>query len=526
MTRLCAAIALAAALAAAPAPAQTLRWAAGHDIATLDPHGTEEAFTLSFLGNVYEGLVRRAPDLSLEPALATGWRNVEPNVWRFTLREGVAFQDGSTFSAGDVAFSIRRARSASAGARGRLALIAEARVIDPHTVELVTSAPDPLLPQTLADVPIMSRDWAGRVGAAEASVPERRLDNAASHSANGTGPFRVVSRDGAGPTGRLTVLARNDAWWDTKRGSIVEVEFRPIAADATRLAALASGEVDLTMPVPLSDIPALKASPGIVVLEGPGLRTVFLGFDIGPVLKRGEAGGRNPLADGRVRRAIGHAIDLEAIRDRVMQGAATPAGLLWGPGVAGYDAAEDRRPVFDPERARALLLEAAYPEGFALTLDCPDDRYVNDGAICQAIAPMLARIGIRLTVNLLPGAQYFPKLVRREASFFLLGWPAAGYDAYQRLRFLVHARDPDRSLGTWNHTGYDRPEVDALIEAIGEEFDPARRQALIDEAAAMVRADAVYLPLHHEAVVWAHRDRVKVVQRADDAVVLNWITLP
>jgi peptide/nickel transport system substrate-binding protein len=520
MTRL-ALLALAAALAAAPAQAQTLRWAAGTDVATLDPHGLAEGFTLSFLGNVYEGLVRRAPDLSLEPALATGWRNVEPRVWRFTLRAGVAFQDGTPFTAEDVAFSVARAKGQLAGVRGMLAPIAEARVVDPRTVELVTPAPDPILPQALANVLIMSRAWAERAGAAEASNPARNVENAATRTANGTGPFRVVSRE----ADRLTVLTRNDAWWDTKRGSIVEVEFRPIAADATRLAALASGEVDLIMPVPLQNIPRLKASPGIVVLEGPELRTIFLGFDIGPVLKHGEAGGRNPLADGRVRRAIGHAIDAEAIRSRVMRGAATPAGLLWGPGVSGYSPAEDRRPVHDPDRARALLLDAAYPNGFALTLDCPNDRYVNDDAICQAIAPMLARIGIRLTVNLMPRAQYFPKLARLDSSFFLLGWSAGTYDAHHPLRFLVHARDPDRSLGTWNYTGYDRPEVNALIEAIGQEFDPARRQSLIDQAAAMVRADAVYLPLHHQMLAWAHRDRVTVVQRADDFVVLNWITL-
>jgi peptide/nickel transport system substrate-binding protein len=520
MTRL-AVLALAAALAAAPAPAQTLRWAAGTDVATLDPHGNAGGFTLAFLGNVYEGLVRRAPDLSLEPALATGWRTVEPRVWRFTLREGVVFQDGSPFSAEDVAFSIARAKGRHAGARGRLAPIAEARVVDPRTVELVTQAPDPILPQALADVLIISRAWAERVGAAEASNPAHDVENAATRSANGTGPFRVTSRE----AGRLTVLVRNDAWWDTKRGSIVEVEFRPIAADATRLAALASGEVDLVMPVPVQDIPRLKATPGIVVLEGPALRTIFLGFDIGPVLKQGEAGGRNPLADTRVRRAIGHAIDAEAIRTRVMQGAATPAGLLWGPGVAGYTAAEDRRPVFDPARARALLAEAAYPEGFALTLDCPNDGYVHDEAICRAIAPMLARIGIRLTVNLMPRAQYLPKLARLDSSFFLLGWSADTYDAHHPLRFLVHARDPDRSLGTWNYTGYDRPEVNVLIEAIGQEFDSARRQALIDQAAAMLRADAIYLPLHHQTLAWAHRDRVRVVQRADDVVVLNWITL-
>lgn len=499
-------IAFAVALAAIlvfPAQAQTMRWAIDRPLATLDPHATAEPFTLGVLTNIHEGLVRRTPDLALEPALATGWRAVEPLVWRFTLREGVTFHDGSPFSAEDVAFSIARAQANRAGPRQRLGTIASVCVVDPHTVELVTRAPDPLLPQRLDTVLMLSR----------ASVERTAPDEA-----NGTGPFRL---DAHAPE-RLTRLMRNTAWWDRQRGMIVHAELWPVPSAAVRLAALPAGDIDLVTAVPPEEVARLKERRDIVVVEGPALRTVMLGFDIGPV----AGPGTNPLADGRVRRAIGHAIDIAALRTEVMGGAAIPAGLLWGPGVFGYRAAEDRRPVFDLDRARALLAEAALPAGFLLRLDCPQGRAPRAAALCAALAPMLAPLGIRLTVNLIPDAAYDAALARREARAFLLAWSAEPPAAGQTLAALAHARHPAGALGHANHTGYDRAEVNGLIAALADVFEPARRQSLIDQAAAMLRADAVYLPLHHEVLTWAHRDRIRVVQRPDGVVVLNAITLP
>ncbi len=487
-----------------PVQAQTMRWAIDRPVATLDPHATGDAFTLGVLGNIHEGLVRRAPDLSLEPALATEWRAVGPQLWRFTLREGVTFHDGSAFGAEDVAVSIARAQANPALPRDRLASLAAVRVIDPHTIELVTRAPDPLLPQRLDTVLMLSR------AAAEPTAPGQ---------ANGTGPFRLVAH----APERVTRLTRNTAWWDRQRGMVVNVELWPIAAPTARLAALPAGDIDLVTAIPPEEVAQLRERRGVVVVQGPALRTVMLGFDIGPVARQG---GPNPLADGRVRRAIAHAIDVEALRTEVMGGAAIPAGLLWGPGVFGYRPEEDRRPVVDLDRARALLAEAAHPAGFPLRLDCPQGRSVHDAAVCAALAPMLARIGIQLTVNAIPGAAYDAALARRDARAFLLAWSAEPPEAHHPLAFLAHARDPASALGLANHTGYDRAEVNGLIAALADEFAPARRQSLIDQAAAMLRADAVYLPLHHEVLTWAHRDRIRVVQRPDGVVVLNAITLP
>ncbi|WP_019015813.1 ABC transporter substrate-binding protein [Elioraea tepidiphila] len=496
------AIAAVVALLALPVQAQTMRWATDRPLATLDPHATADAFTLGVLGNIHEGLVRRTPDLALEPALAVEWRAVEPLVWRFALREGVAFHDGSPFSAEDVAFSIARAQANPAGRRGRVATIAAVRVVDPHTVELVTRAPDPLLPQRLDTVLVLSR-------AAPSTV---------AGEANGTGPFRL---DAHAPE-RTTRLTRNTAWWDRERGMIVHVELWPIPSAAARLAALPAGDIDLVTTIPPEAVAQLRDRQGVVVVEGPALRTVMLGFDIGPV----AGPGTNPLADGRVRRAIAHAIDGETLRKEVMGGAALRAGLPWGPGVFGHRPEEDRGPVFDLDRARALLAEAALPAGFPLRLDCPQGRALHDAALCAALAPMLAKLGIRLTVNVIPDAAYDAALARREARAFLLAWSAEPPEAGQTLAALAHARDPAGPFGHTNHTGYDRAELNGLIAALAGEFAPARRQALIDQAAAMLRADAVYLPLHHEVLTWAHRDRIRVVQRPDGVVVLNAITLP
>mgnify|MGYP005838687373 CR=1 FL=1 len=498
-----AAFALAAALAL-PVQAQTMRWAIDRPLATLDPHATGDAFTLGVLGNIHEGLVRRAADLSLEPALATEWRAVGPQLWRFTLREGVAFHDGNPFGAEDVAVSVARAQGSPAFPRDRLAGVAAVRVIDPLTVELVTRAPDPLLPQRLDTVLMLSRASAGRSGPGEA---------------NGTGPFRLVAH----APERVTRLTRNTAWWDRQRGMIVNVELWPIATAASRLAALPAGDIDLVTAIPPEEVAQLRERSGVVVVQGPALRTVMLGFDIGPVAGQGAP---NPLADGRVRRAIAHAIDVEALRTEVMGGAAMPAGLPWGPGVFGYRPEQDRRPVFDPVRARALLAEAAYPAGFPLRLDCPRGRFMHDAALCAAVAPMLAEVGIRLTVNAIADTAYDAALAERAARAFLLGWSAEPPEAHHPLASLAHARDPAAGLGLANHTGYDRAEVNGLIAALAGTFEPARRQSLIDQAAAMLRADAVYLPLHHEVLTWAHRDRIRVVQRPDGVVVLNAITLP
>ena len=311
------------------ASAETFRWGAQGDAATLDPHGLAEGFTLGFLGNVYEGLVRRGGDLSLEPSLAMSWEQAEPTVWRFTLRDGVAFHDGTPFTADDVAFSFERAAGEDSGIRNIVASIAEVRVIDDHTVDLVTKSANPILPEEISNWLIMSRGWAEANGASSAASVKAGVEHHATNNANGTGPFQIVARE---PDTR-TEFAANPDWWDEPAHNIDQATFSPIGADATRVAALLSGEVDLIFPVPVQNVDQIDAQPGFSVLQGPEVRTIFLGLDqMNDRLESSDVEDANPFQDRRVREAIYRAIDIEAIRDKAMRGASTPAGPVDRPG--------------------------------------------------------------------------------------------------------------------------------------------------------------------------------------------------
>jgi peptide/nickel transport system substrate-binding protein len=389
----------------AGADERTLVWAYQSDVATLDPHALNETFTLGFLGNVYEGLTRRGADLRIEPALAESWEMVEPTRWHFHLRRGVRFHDGAAFTAADVLFSAERARKGDV--KARLAGVDAIEKVDDHTVDVVTATPQPLLIAEWDTWYIMDEDWARRTGAAEPGGVRQGGQSPAAREANGTGAFRIVERQA--DVG--TTAERNAGWWGKREGNLDRVVFRPVALDATRVAALLAGEVDLAYPLPLQDLDRVRATPGLRVLVAPEVRTVFLGMD----QARGEllysdVRGANPLRDRRVRLALYEAIDVAAIQAKIMRGAVTPVASLVAPGVEGFPDGLERYP-YDPATARALLAEAGYPEGFALGLDCPNDRYVNDDAICQAVAAMLARVGVRVSLNIQPRALFFAKVL-------------------------------------------------------------------------------------------------------------------
>lgn len=506
--------------AAMPAAAQTtFRWAAQGDISALDPHSFAQELQISLLQNVYEGLVRRDRELRLEPGLATEWAPAGPTAWRFRLREGVRFQDGSPFTAEDVAFSFRRASGPSSGIASIVGGITAVKVVDPLTVELETPGPNPVLPQEITNWLIMSRGWAAQHGTEEAG--NLRRETYATRHANGTGPFRVESWQAE----QHTVLLVNPGWWDRREHNLDRVEFRPIRSDATRTAALLTGAVDLMFPIPPQDVARVAATPGVRVLQGPELRSIFFGFDTSrDELLYSDVRGSNPLRDARVRRAINLAIDRQAIRRTVMRGAATPIGTLAVPGVEGHFPDLDNIP-FDPAAARTLLAEAGWPTGFSLGLDCPNDRYVNDEAICTAVAAMLSRVGIRIRLNLQPTATYFARLNQRDTSFFMVGWTPGTYDAHHTMRFIVHSRDPERRLGSWNFGGYSNPRVDDLIGRIGVEFDREARRGMMREVWTILREDGGFVPLHQQALAWGVRDGVELTQRADNYVNLRWVRM-
>jgi peptide/nickel transport system substrate-binding protein len=395
---------LALAAAAPAADAKSFKWANDGDANSMDPYARNETFLLSFTQNIYDPLIRRDGDLRLEPALATEWTQASPTVWRFKLRANVKFHDGAPFTAEDVVFSFTRATSGGSNIKSYFASVKEARKIDDLTVEMETHAPNPILPEEITGWGIMSKAWAEKNGAQIAADLTKREENFATRNANGTGPFMLASRE----ADVKTVLVPNPNWWDKAEHNLTEVTFFRIANDATRVAALLSGEVDFVYTVPPQDMARIAGTQGLKLAQGPEQRTIYLGFDQDRAeLQESSVKGKNPFKDRRVRQAFYHAIDMEAIRTRVMRGQANVSALMMGPGVNGFSEAQNRRLPFDVEAGRRLLAEAGYPNGFEVGMDCPNDRYINDEQICLAVTAMLARIGIKVNLNAQTRAKFF-----------------------------------------------------------------------------------------------------------------------
>lgn len=504
---------------AVPAMAATFRWSRDADVASLDPYMRNETLQLSLLGNVYEPLVSRGHDLQLEPALATSWRQVAPLVWRFELRRGVQFQNGEPFSAADVVFSYQRAAGTNSKIALALSAISDVRAVDAETVDIVTAMPDPTLPEEIVPWDIMSAAWCQAHGATAVADPTAAGDYAAGH-ADGTGPFIIESRI----PGEQTVLVANPNWWGKPVGNVDRAIFNPIADDAARLAALTAGSIDMIAGVPPEDTATLAQMPGVRIVHVASTQTIFLGFrHIRVVKKVGQPARINPLADRRVRAAFAHAIDENAIITTVMRGLATPAGLIVGPGVRGFDPALNQRPAHDPALARQLLIAAGYADGFAVTMDCPNDRYLNDTAICQAVVADLAKIGVRVTLVMQPRSQYFPKLLDpgRGSDFYLMGWRSANDDAIDALVNLAATRSDALQAGAFNVGGYSNATLDALVARARHEPLGKERTTLLRAALAIVKDDAAYIPLHQVDVVWAVRGLVSVRPRGDGSFALS-----
>jgi peptide/nickel transport system substrate-binding protein len=506
------AMALFAALMATPAGAVTFRWANDGDVNAMDPATRQETVQLSFLSNIYEPLARRNRDLGLEPALATSWEQTSDTVWRFHLRPGVKWQDGSPFTADDVVFSLKRIQAPNSSMRAPMAPVKEARKIDDMTVDFETTVPDPIFLQEQTNLLIMSKAWCEAHNATE-PVTIGKDDNYAIHNAMGTGPFKQVSRE----PDRKTVVEKNPLWWDKPEHNLDRVEFNVISSAPTRVAALLSGEVDMIYSVPPQDIPRIRQTEGLKLLQTPELRTIYLGFNLNRnEISSSDVKGKNPLRDLRVRQAVALAIDEPPITSRVMLGLGHPTWEMWGPGVNGYDPALDVRPKADPAEAKKLLANAGYPAGFRISLDCPNDRYVMDEQICTAIVSMLARVGIRVDLNAQTKAKYFNKLLfpNYDTDFYLLGWTPGTYDAQNVLYALLATRDGKQ--GEFNIGGYSNPELDALTETIGVETNPAKRAAMIRQTIEILQRDLPTIPLHQQMIVWAAKKNIELAQPADN----------
>ncbi len=510
--------------AASSGQAQTLRYANQGDLKSLDPYTLNESTTIAHHGHVFEGLTARDKDLTIIPGLAESWETPEPTRWRFHLRKGVKFQNGDDFTADDVVFSAERVRAKGSNFATRVPSDAKVVKIDDYTVDFVLTAPNPTLLSLFDSWYIMDKKWCEENNAVAPTPAAATTPSYASLHANGTGAFTIESHQ----PGVKTVFKANPDWWRKPEHNLKEIIFTPIASDATRVAALLSGEIDLMEPVPIQDIARVNASPNATVMAGPELRTIFLGMDqVRDELLFSNIKGKNPFKDIRVREAFYKAIDIELIKTRVMRGLATPSALMIAPQLFKLSG-EFTRPKYDADGAKKLLVEAGYPDGFEVGMDCPNDRYVNDAAICQAVVGMLARIGIKVNLMAQPKALYFAKILKSggfSSSFYMLGWTPNTLDSHNVLYEIMGCRDnPASSRGDTNVGGYCNKDFDALTDKVLQETDPSKRDLLIKQAYEISIKDFAYIPLHQQALAWGVSKKVKLVQRADNQVLLYWAT--
>jgi peptide/nickel transport system substrate-binding protein len=499
--------------------AKTFKWAFQGDAQSLDPHTLNETFTLGFLSNVYEVLIKRGPDLQIIPGLAESWELLDPNHWRFTLRKGVKFHNGNDFNADDVLFTFERASKDGSDMKGKIGADTKVVKVDDFTVDFVTTQPNPILYYEWDNVLIMDKEWSEEHDATSPTDVTKDSENYASFHANGTGPFVIASRE----TDVRTVFKPNPAWWGEVKHNVTEGIFTPISSDATRVAALLSGEIDMMYPIPVQDIRRIESNAGTSTLTGPELRTIFLGMDqLRDELLYSNIKGKNPFQDQRVREAFYRAIDIETIRKKIMRNLSTPSAIMISPFLFSKSSKYERLG-YDPEASKALLSDAGYPDGFELSMDCPNNRYVNDEAICQAVVSMLAKVGVKVDLLAQPKAQYFKKVLAFDTSFYLLGWTPGSFDSHNALNNLLTCRHDPSVRAKFNLGGYCNPKVDALTDEVLVETDPAVRDSKIEEAFDIVIEDVGYLPLHQQGLAWAKKDSVELVQRADDQFMLNFV---
>ncbi len=511
------------ALLAAPAMAKPLRFASAFDPQTMDPHALALLYHTRLITQVYEGLVNRDREFRLEPSLAVSWAALNPTTWRFKLRPSVTFHDGTPFTADDAVFSIERALHSNSQRRFGLRGVLGAKKVDALTIDIQLEAPDAVLPEKLWLIAMMSRRWAEKHGVDKPQDYNGKQETYAVRNANGTGPFLLERYE----ADKQTVLAVNPAWWgrtlkDT--GNLTQATYFVIQSDATRLAALASGEVDFVIDPPFQDVARLKNDSRLRFTETIDIGTQYLTFDqfrdepefvtVPAVLK-----GRNPFKDLRVRQAVYQAIDVDLIIQKVLRGQARATGSFISPQVDGYVPAFDKRLAFNPAAARAALKAAGYPDGFGVRLDCVNVKFRE--AVCQAITAMLTQVGIRTQLQSTTSALFFPKLSQAQASFVEYGW-TPGVDPWATFNAIFRTQD-GKGSGAFNAGRYSNPKVDALIDAFRVEPDLDRRRQMVGETLRLLHADLPYIPLYRRVLTWAMRAGVTVVPWPNDVLELRWV---
>ena len=517
------AIALAGALVAASASAQTLRWASQGDPQTMDPHSQNESMTNMMNGQVYERLTSRDRALKIVPGLATEWQQVSPLLWRVKLRQGVKFHDGSPFTADDVVFSIVRGQQPTSQINNYASAVGTPRKIDDYTVEFALPAVNPIFLEHLDALWIMSKGWSEKNRVTKPLDFKNKEESFTSLHANGTGPYMLVSR----APGIKTTYRRNPNYWGKIEGNVQEIVFTPIGNDATRLAALVSGEVDFILDPAPRDVAKLRNTEGVKVIEGPENRVVFIGMDQGrDELLYSSIKGKNPFKDVRVRKALYQAIDIETLKTKLMNGQSFPTGAMTPSPLGTYnDPALEKRYPFDLATARKSLADAGYPDGFEVQLNCPNNRYINDEQICIALASMWAQIKVKVKVAAEPRATYFPRLEKYDFSMYMLGWGGSVTDAETTLTPVMRNNLGDKGIGFYNY-GHSRDDkFDALAAQSSVEADPKKREQLVKAALTEWKEQFLTLPLHRQVIPWAARTNVSVVHRPDNWFEVAWVKM-
>lgn len=495
-------IAAALSLSLATASAQELRIGLAAPPTSADPQFTNSAPNIALGRHIFDGLMNFGPELQLLPGLAETWHQLDSVTWELGLRRGVRFHDGSPFTADDVICSWDRAVKMP-GSQSTFATFLKEKTfqkVDDFTVRVTTRTPSPLILDDLAMLVVVSR---------RAGCPAATAEFNAGSAAIGTGAYRLVQY----LPGEKIVLARNDDYWAGKP-TWNSVVLRPIADANARMAALRAGDVDLIDAVPANLAATIGGNSTFALAQGATTRVVFIMLDQGrdrsPFVLAGNGAelASNPLKDPRVRRALSKAIDRNLIRDKVMLGAAIPAGQLQPEGIFGFSSSLAVEP-FDPEGAKRMLAEAGWPDGFRLTIHGPNDRYQNDSAIVQAVAQMWSSVGVRTAVDVMPFAKYSVEYPKPSFSASLLGVASTGSGGLILLRAMIAGFDPARGWGTFNAGRYANKNVDDLIDKALQTLDPAQREALTIRATEIAIADTAIIPLHFQVATWAYKSKVE-----------------
>ncbi|WP_442909683.1 ABC transporter substrate-binding protein [Hydrogenophaga sp.] len=497
--------------------AKTFKWTSASDIPTWDIHSQNNALANGIHASVYESLVYyNSKTFKPEPILATTWKQVTPTQLRINLRTGVKFHDGSAFSADDAVFSIERAMSKTSNFGIYAQGIDKVVKVDANTIDIFTKDANPVLLNQLTELRMMSKAWAEKNNSTSPKDIKTQEENFAHRNANGTGPFVLKEWQ---PDQKL-VLTRNATWWGKADGNVTEVIYTPVKAVATRMAALLSGEVDFVLDPSPQDLPRVRAEGNLKVIDGIENRTIFFGMDqFRSELPGSNIKGKNPLKDQRVRKALYQAIDMNTIARVTLRGLGQPTGALVAPQVNGWTDAVHKRYPFDVGAAQKLLADAGYKDGFEVDFACPNNRYINDEQICQAVTAMWARIGVKAKLRTLPLVTYFPMIQRYEASIYMLGWGVPTFDALYSLQSLVRSVGAGGD-GNYNVGRYSNPQMDALVERTKKETDLKLRTELLTKALALQNEDVAHIPLHNQVIPWAMKKNIDVVHRADNR--LDW----